>query len=144
MKKHVFWVSPAKTMQNHLEISSKNHFWTRNVRNWTKSRDLDMSDLPRPVQEDKYLLQTSGNTFIFSEITPFHFLLANLSGFYEIISFTKQVYLFIKSSVLLRKLISFWGIIGFTKRIYHFYKIIVLLREFIISIKNHWFYLANL
>ena len=56
-------------MQNHLEISSETQFWTRNMRNWTKSRDLVMSG---PVQEDKYLLQTSGNTFIFSEITPFH------------------------------------------------------------------------
>ena len=45
------------------------------MRNLTKSRDLVMSG---PVQEDKYLLQTNGNTFIFSEITPFHFLLANL------------------------------------------------------------------
>ena len=38
-------------MQNHLEISSKSKFWTRNVRNWTKSRDLVMSG---PVQEDPY------------------------------------------------------------------------------------------
>ena len=36
---------------------------------WTKSRK---SDMPGPVQEDKYLLQTSGNTFIFSDFTPFH------------------------------------------------------------------------
>ena len=45
-------------------------------------------DLPRPVQEDKYLLQTSGNTF-FLDFTPLHFLLASLS-FYKIISFIKQ------------------------------------------------------
>ena len=38
-------------MQNHLEISSKTQFWIRNVRNWTKSRDLVMSG---PVQEDPY------------------------------------------------------------------------------------------
>ena len=38
-------------MQNHYEISSKYHFWTRNVRNWTKSPDLVMSG---PVQEDPY------------------------------------------------------------------------------------------
>ena len=46
-------------------------------------------DLPRPVLEDKYLLQTSGNTFIFSD--------------------------FMKSSVLLNKFITFYKIIGFTK-----------------------------
>ena len=38
-------------MQNHYVISSKYHFWTRNVRNWTKSPDLVMSG---PVQEDPY------------------------------------------------------------------------------------------
>ena len=46
-------------------------------------------DLPRPVQEDKYLLQTSGNAFIFSD--------------------------FIKSSVLLREFIISYKVIGFTK-----------------------------
>ena len=51
-------------------------------------------DLPRPVQEDKYLLQTSGNTFIFSEITPFPFVLANLSCFLKI---TRNMRNFIKS-----------------------------------------------
>ena len=29
--------SPTKMKQNHLEISSKYHFWNRNVRNWSKS-----------------------------------------------------------------------------------------------------------
>ena len=43
--------SPGKTMQNHLELSSKIQFWTRSVRNRTKSRDLVMSG---PVQEDPY------------------------------------------------------------------------------------------
>ena len=38
-------------MQNHYVISSKYHFWTRNVPNWTKSPDLVMSG---PVQEDPY------------------------------------------------------------------------------------------
>ena len=38
-------------MQNHYEILSKYYFWTRNVRNWTKSPDLVMSG---PVQEDPY------------------------------------------------------------------------------------------
>ena len=30
-------------MQNHYEITSKSQLWTRNVRNWTKSRHLVMS-----------------------------------------------------------------------------------------------------
>ena len=38
-------------MQNHDVISSKYHFWTRNVPNWTKSPDLVMSG---PVQKDPY------------------------------------------------------------------------------------------
>ena len=38
-------------MQNHYVISSKYHFWTRNVLNSTKSSDLVMSG---PVQEDPY------------------------------------------------------------------------------------------
>ena len=32
--------------------------------------------MPGPVQEDKYLLQNSGYTFIFSDFTPFYFLLS--------------------------------------------------------------------
>ena len=48
-------------MQNHLEVSSKSKFWTRNVRNWSKSlygkftesiRNLPRP--PRPVQEGPY------------------------------------------------------------------------------------------
>ena len=122
-------------MQNHYEISSKTLFWTRNMQNSTKSPELVMSgpakswfghvrtwkvviwscpdlksrdlDMSGPVQEDKYLLQTSGNTFSFFEIFctfpffmtstyfktaeifflrfyTFPFLLANLSFFYKI------------------------------------------------------------
>ena len=44
-------------------------------------------DLPRPVQEDKSLSAKQVFAFIFSEITPFHFVLANLSCF---LSFSKQ------------------------------------------------------
>ena len=43
----------------------------------------------------KYLLQTIGNTFIFSDFTPFHFLLANLSFFYKIKCFYKQIHHFL-------------------------------------------------
>ena len=36
--------SPCKTMQNHMEITSKTLVWIRSVRNLlVKSRDLDMS-----------------------------------------------------------------------------------------------------
>ena len=38
-------------MQNHYEIWSKYHLWTRNVADWSKSPDLVMSG---PVQEDPY------------------------------------------------------------------------------------------
>ena len=48
-------------MQNHLEVSSKNKFWTRNVRNWSKSLygkfTESIRNLPRPsrpVQEGPY------------------------------------------------------------------------------------------
>ena len=84
MENNVFGAPRCKTMQNHYEITSKSQFWIRNMRNLTKSRDLDMSG---PVQEDKYLLQTSGNTFIFSDFTPFNLLLANLSFFNKIMCF---------------------------------------------------------
>ena len=40
----------------------------------------------------KYLLQTIGNTFIFSDFTPFHFLLANLSFFNQIMCFYYQIH----------------------------------------------------
>ena len=80
-------------------------------------------ELPRPVQEDKYSLQASGNTFIFSDVTPFHFSLANSS-------------FLIKSFVLLSNFITFYKIICFIKQIYHFYKIISSLREFIFFIKS--------
>ena len=56
-------------------------------------------DLPRPVQEDKYLLQTSGNIFIFSDFTPFHCLLANSSFFIRSSVLLREFIIFIKSSV---------------------------------------------
>ena len=61
-EKHVFWASPGKAMQNHLEISSKIQFWTRNVRNWTKSRHLGYpSDRVSPPRFPP-LLQSIENT----------------------------------------------------------------------------------
>ena len=51
-------------------------------------------DLPRPVQEDKYLLQTSGNAFIFSDFTKSCVLLNKFIIFCKITCFTKQTYYF--------------------------------------------------
>ena len=69
-------------MQNHYEISSKYHFWTRNVRNLTKSRDLDMSGLAKTCPGGQILTANQRKYFYFSEITPFRFLLKmrNLSN----------------------------------------------------------------
>ena len=41
--KNVFGATPRKTMQNHLEITSTSQFWTRSVRNWTKTLTSIMS-----------------------------------------------------------------------------------------------------
>ena len=49
VSKPCFWASPRKTMQNHLEITSKSQFWIRNVRNWTKTLTSDTSG-PRPAR----------------------------------------------------------------------------------------------
>ena len=115
-----------------------------------------------PVQEDKYLLQTSGNIFsdfiksqillkksiicIKSSVLVREFIILykiicftkRMYHFYKIIGFTKRIYhFFIKSSVLLNKFIIFYKIIGFTKRIFHFFiNSSVLLRQFIIFMKS--------
>ena len=68
-------------------------------------------DLPRPVQEDKYLLQTNGNAFIFSD-------------FIKSLVLLHKFIIFIKSSVLPKEFLILYNIIGFTKRIYILYKII--------------------
>ena len=94
VEKTCFLISPAKTLQNHLEISSKTLFWNHTCKIQPNVGNRTCPHLPRPVQEDKYLLQTSGNIFIFSD--------------------------FIKSLILLNEFIMFYKIIGCTKRIYHF------------------------
>jgi len=105
-------------MQNHLYISSKTQFWSRNVRNLTKRRDLVMSG---PAKEDKYLLQTSGNTFIFFRFYTFPFVI-NIFLFVENICFIKQIYILYK-------------IIGFSREFITFIESSVLLSKFIIFIK---------
>ena len=53
-----------KMIPNDLEISSENKFWTQNMQKIYKEIVIrSCPDLPRPVQEDKYLPQASGNTF---------------------------------------------------------------------------------
>ena len=64
-------------MQNHLEISSKTQFWTRNVRNWTKSRDLVMSGLAKTCPGGQILTANQRKYFYFSGITHLKFLLQN-------------------------------------------------------------------
>ena len=88
-------------MQNHYVISSKYHFWTRNVPNWTKTLTSVMSG---PVQEDKYLLQTSGNTFIFSDFTPFHFL-------WPVLTSKQRIFFFdiLHLSIFISKFVIFWS-----------------------------------
>ena len=43
MENCVFWTPRCKTMQNHLEITSKSQFWIRNVRNCNKTLTSIMS-----------------------------------------------------------------------------------------------------
>ena len=80
-------------MQNHLEISSKTEFWTRNVRNLAKSRDLVMSGLAKTCAGGQ-VLTANQRKYFFSD--------------------------FIKSLVLPNKFIIFYKIIGVTKQIYYF------------------------
>ena len=100
-------------------------------------------DLPRPVQEDKYLLQTSGNVLIFSSnILVFVqnnviFELLQQKWCRIIYKFRQNIILGpetceirptvgnrtcpdLPRPVLLSRFIIFYKIISFTKRIYHF------------------------
>merc|ERR1711924_47907 len=95
-------------MQNHLLISSKYNFWTRNVRNWTKSRDLDMSGLAKTCPGGQVLTANQRKYFYFFRFYTFPFLLS------------KFLFL-IKTYDLLSKFTIFYKIIGFIKRIYRFF-----------------------
>ena len=81
VEKYVFWASPSKTMRNHLEIWSKNKFWTRNVRNWTQSLTLNMSGLAKTCPGGQVFTANQRKYFFSPEITPFHSLLTNLLSF---------------------------------------------------------------
>ena len=83
VKKYVFCASPAKAMQNHLEISSKTLFWTRNVPNWTKSRDLDMSGPAKTSPGGQVLVSKAGFCFYFFRNYTFPFFISKFIMFFE-------------------------------------------------------------
>ena len=62
-------------MQNHYVISSKYHFWTRNVPNWTKTLTSVMSG---PVQENRYLLQTLFSEAVLQMLAVLHLMYASV------------------------------------------------------------------
>ena len=131
-------------MQNHYVISSKTLFWNQNIQNFTKSPDLDMSGPEKSwfghvrtcpggqvltsnhrkyfyfFRFYKYLVQTIGNTFIFWDFTPFHFLWPVLTSkqrkYFYFSDFTPFHFLlanlsfFIKSCVFMIKFIIFYKI----------------------------------
>ena len=95
-------------MQNHLEISSKTLFWTRNVLDWTKSRDLDMSGPAKTSPGGQVLVSKAGFCFYFFRNYTCSFFIS------------KFIMFFWKSYVLLSKFLMLYKIICFTKQIYHF------------------------
>ena len=91
--KPCFWAFPCKTMQNHLEISSKTQFWTRSVRNWTKTLTSVMSGPAKASPGGQVLVSKAGFPFFCSpEITPFQLLFTNSLFLNKIKSFIKQIY----------------------------------------------------
>ena len=98
-------------MQNHYVISSKYHFWTRNVPNWIKTLTSVMSGPAKTCPGGQVLTANQRKYFQFFRFYTFPFFINKLYILHKIICFTKQIYIFHK-------------IIGFIKRIYHFYKII--------------------
>ena len=79
-------------MQNHLEISSTCHFWTRNVRNWINSRDLDMSGPAKTCPGGQVLNANQRKYFYFSEIKPLQFFIHKFIIFYKSKRFYEQIY----------------------------------------------------
>ena len=88
-------------MQNHLEISSKNRFWIRNVWNWAKTLTSDMSGAPKPVQEDSL---SAKHVFFSLQKLHLSIFMIKFINFYKIICFIKQIYeLSTKAYVFLAK-----------------------------------------
>ena len=127
-----FWAPPRKTMQNHLEITSKNQFWTRSVRNWTKTLTSIMSEPAKACQEQKSLSAKRVFPFLFFRNYTFPILISTFIFVHRIILFIKYNYHFlwnhvfyyanlwflIKSCVSLSKFIMLCKIICFIKQIY--------------------------
>ena len=67
IKRHLFFlfVPPRKTMQNHVEITSTSQLWTRNVRSWTKSLNLDMSGPAKASPGGQVHVSKMGFSFVF-------------------------------------------------------------------------------
>ena len=79
----LLFASPRKTMQNHLEISAKTLFGTRNVPNWTKSRDLDMSGPAKTSPGGQVLVSKAGFCFYFFRNYTFPFFINKFIMFFE-------------------------------------------------------------
>ena len=99
---YVFWASPAENMQNHLEISSKNKFWTQNMQKSTNSQKSDMFGPAKTCPGGQVL--TANQRKYFSRNYTFPLV-------------EQQIYHFIKSYVLLNKFIIVCKIMCFTKQI---------------------------
>ena len=71
-----FELLQAKPYRIMYKFRQKPNFETTTCKIRTKVGNGTCPDLPRPVQEDKYLPQTSGSIFIFFRLYTFHSLLA--------------------------------------------------------------------
>ena len=91
-------------MQNDFEITSKSQFGTRNVRNLTKSRHLDMSG-PAKASPGGQVLASKAcfPFFLFLEVTHSQLLLANFSIFINHIFYQTNLRYLSKSFVIPNK-----------------------------------------
>ena len=83
-------------------IFKKTKFSTQSIQNYIKSRKSDMSGPAKTCPGGQVLTANQRKYFYFSEITPFHFLLANLHFPYKIICFNVQIYDLLTESCVLR------------------------------------------
>ena len=112
----------------------KTYFWTRNVRNFTKTLTSVMSGPAKTCPGGQVLTANQRTCFLFFRFYKiigfteqvYHFLenhrfyWINLSFFIKSSVLLREFIIFIKSSVLRKEFISFYKINGFTIRIYHF------------------------
>ena len=92
--KMVFWRNNLMILHHFCWRSSKiklfwpkTLFWIRNVQNWTKSRDLDMSGPAKTCPGGQVLTANQRKYFYFFRFYTFPFFLTNLSYFLKIICF---------------------------------------------------------